>query len=103
MLRLPGFVAFAFFLTTACDRTRQAEGPEHTASATSIAYVRRADDTVKSVLRGVADGSVWHQRIRELDVTGDGRVDTLLLRAVGPVVDSLAIGLWVVTSGDYRG
>jgi hypothetical protein len=46
------------------------------------------------------DSTVWYQQSRELDVTGDGRPDTLLLQAFGRVVDSLAITFSVITSGD---
>jgi hypothetical protein len=46
------------------------------------------------------DRTVWYQKSRELDVTGDGRSDTLLLQAFGRVVDSVAIVFSVITSGD---
>lgn len=101
MLRLPGFIVAITCLTAACDRTPHSEDPNRRDSSNTATDVRSASDADTSTLHRVTDWTaVWYQKSRELDVTGDGRPDTLLLQAFGRVVDSMAITFSVITSGD---
>lgn len=48
----------------------------------------------------VPDTVPWFSAAREVDLTGDGKPDTLVLRALGPAADSLAVALIAVIDGD---
>jgi hypothetical protein len=45
----------------------------------------------------------WFSAARAVDITGDGEPDTLVLRALGPVADSLAVELIAVIDGGSVG
>jgi len=52
---------------------------------------------------GVPLAGEYYRRLRELDVTGDGRVDSLMLVAVGSAPESLRVEFSVITGGDTVG
>ena len=62
---------------------------------------RRAPSSA-SPASAAADPAVWHTRERTLDFTGDGKPDTVRLRALGRSPDSLRIELTFRSGGAVR-
>ena len=56
-----------------------------------------------SSLFGVARAGEYYRRLRALDVTGNGRSDTLMLVALGTVPESLTVEFSVISDGDTVG
>ncbi len=57
-------------------------------------------DSAAAVASDVPSPPSWYSQTRALDLTGDGTLDTLVLRAHGPSSDSLTIVLSAVIDGD---
>jgi hypothetical protein len=95
--RYPAILTITVALACAgaeAPRTSDATGahaPESSASAT---------DTTVMASSNIRADTVWYHRVRLLDVTGDGRVDSLDLQARGPSADSSILTFRVLVDGE---
>lgn len=60
------------------------------------------DAAVATAAPAAAAPAPWHHGVRMLDVTGDGRADSIRLEAVGTRLDSLRVSLSLVVDGKER-
>jgi hypothetical protein len=87
-LTLPGLVAVrALGATLACSAPEPASEHSSATTAGSAAEVAPAP---------------WYDRARALDLTGDGRADSVRLQAKGERVDSLRITLLLLIAGEEK-
>ena len=85
---VPLLAVIATFTAMACSAPEPARAP---ASA----------ETVAAAAEGVAT-TPWYDRVRMLDLTGDGQADSIRLRATGARPDSLQIVLTLLVAGEER-
>jgi len=65
----------------------------HVDSTLTVAAVDPAPDAL---------GAPWFQQVREIDLTGDGKPDTVVIRAEGRSSDSLRVTLTFIVDGKER-
>ena len=82
-LRSPSVVAIAVL---GCPASEPADGPAELTPESTVA----------------AAPAPWYRRVRTLDLTGDGRADTVRLEAVGTRPESLRVTLALLVDGQEK-
>ena len=71
-------------------------------AATCLSACHARDADREPAVDSAASPSAWYTSTRTLDLTGDGRVDTVKLQAVGTHPDSMTVTLTMIVDGEVK-